>query len=256
MNPAFAISTESAESLTAHVAQRTEISACERQELFALLSTYFSGVTEAQFARDLDEKDWVLRIRRGERLLGFTTLQVFHTVSDGQPLNVMYSGDTITDPDVWRSPVLARSWIAMVRHIQGSRADERWVWLLLSSGFRTYRFLPLFWREFWPRFDRPTPPDTERLLQHLARERFGTLFDEHTGIVRFPRPQQLRGELGEIPEGKQHDPHVRFFLARNRGHQAGDELVCLTDLSDANLTAAGARMTRGLLPHQPDPASA
>jgi hypothetical protein len=33
-------------------------------------------------------------------------------------------------------------------------------------------------------------------------------------------------------------------MERNPGHADGDELVCLAELSDANLTAAGRRMVR------------
>lgn len=229
----------------ADVAPRASLGAAEREEMRRLLALHFDGVTPAQFARDLDEKDWVLRIRRDGRLVGFSTLAVSATTLDGAPLNVVYSGDTIVAPEAWGSPVLARAWIAMVRDVQRGRADERWMWLLLSSGFRTYRFLPLFWREFWPRHDAPTPPDAARLLDRLARARFGDAFDAAAGIVRFARPQRLRGALAEVPEGRQHDPHVAFFLARNPGHRDGDELVCLTDVGDANLTAAGRRMLGG-----------
>jgi hypothetical protein len=34
--------------------------------------------------------------------------------------------------------------------------------------------------------------------------------------------------------------YVAFFLSRNPGHAAGDELVCLTELSPANLTPRAA----------------
>ena len=37
-------------------------------------------------------------------------------------------------------------------------------------------------------------------------------------------------------------PHIAFFLATNPGHVRGDELVCLTELCDENLTRAGRRM--------------
>ncbi len=241
-----------AESLvTASASPRADLSAAEQRELFDLLSRHFDGVTETQFAHDLHEKDWVLRIRRGTRLVGFTTLQVYTATFDGHRINVVYSGDTITDPDVWGSPVLARGWIAMVREIQGDRRHEPWYWLLLSSGYRTYRFLPVFWREFWPRCDADTPSEMSRLLTQLATQRFGAAvldgagFCAATGVVRFSHPQRLRGELAQIPEGKHHDPHVAFFLARNVRHAHGDELVCLTNLGDHNLTAAGARMLRG-----------
>jgi len=227
---------------------RATLSTAEREELYLLLCRHFEGVERDLFARDLNEKDWVLRIRHEGKLVGFTTLQVFVTEFAGSRLNILYSGDTITDPEVWGSSVLARSWIALVRQIQGDRVSEPWYWLLLSSGFRTYRLLPVFFREFWPRHDAETPPAAASLLTHLASERFGPLFDAQGGIVRFERPQRLREALAEIPAGKLRDPHVAFFLERNPQHTAGDELVCLADLGDGNLTTTGLRMRRGRIP--------
>ena len=215
----------------------------ERGDLFALLDRHFDGVDPAQFAHDLGEKDWVLRIRRDGRLVGFTTLQLYDDSCDGARLNVIYSGDTIVAPEAWGSPVLARGWIALVRALQATRPGERWAWLLLSSGFRTYRFLPVFWRDFSPRYDGSALED-DALRTRLARARFGAAFDEEAGVVRFAHPQRLRGPLSSVPSGRKDDPHVRFFLARNPGHAAGDELVCLTTLSDDNLTTAGKRMVR------------
>ncbi|MCC6242108.1 MAG: hypothetical protein IT353_04675 [Gemmatimonadaceae bacterium] len=237
-----------AQALTAGACVRSALGQDEREELFDLLTRHFDGVTPEQFARDLDEKDWVLRIRRGATLVGFTTLSAYQSTIEGRAIHVLYSGDTITDPEVWGSPVLARAWIAMVHQIQGDRVQEPWYWLLLSSGYRTYRFLPMFWREFWPRYDTDTPVDTTRLLETLARERFGDAFNATTGIVRFATPQRLRNRLAVVPEGKQQDPHVAYFLSRNSGHAEGDELVCLTQIGADNLTAAGARMVRGTRP--------
>ena len=233
-------------SCTAHAVQRSSLSAAERDEMFALFCTHFDGGTKSQFARDLDEKDWVMRIRRDGRLVGFTSVRTYVTAFEGQRLNVIYSGDTIMDPEAWGSPVLAREWIAMIRRLQGERRHEPWFWLLISSGFRTYRFLPLFFREFWPRHDAPTPATAARMMTHLARERFGEMFDAADGIVRFEKPQRLRGGLAEVPDVRRQDPHVAFFLERNAGHAAGDELVCIAKLDDDNLTAAGRRMVRPL----------
>jgi hypothetical protein len=213
--------------------------------MFRLIDAHFEGVTRAQFDRDLDEKDWVLRFTRDDTLVGFTTMHVFSVLHEGRCINVIYSGDTVMSPEAWGSPVLARAWIALVRALQSRRPAGPWYWLLLSSGFRTYRFLPVFWREFWPRHDATTPTNSQSLLNALARGRFGDLFDEATGVVRFEHPQRLRPHLATVPDGRADDPHVRFFLERNPGHRSGDELVCLSELSDANLTAAGARMVRG-----------
>lgn len=223
---------------------RASLTDCELHEMLELFQAHFEGVSRSQFFDDMEEKDWVLRITREGALVGFSTLEAYATTHCDRAINVIYSGDTVVAPEAWGSPALARGWIALVRAIQVTRPGEPWYWLLLSSGFRTYRFLPVFWREFWPRYDAEPDDDSRRLMTALARDHFGGCFDERAGVVRFPRPQRLRPHLAEIPAGKANDPHVRFFLERNPGHHVGDELVCLAELSDANLTAAGARMVR------------
>ncbi len=239
------------EGITAHGAglgavatSRAALTPADRAEMLKLLENHFDGVSEVQFARDLSEKDWALRIVRDGRLVGFSTLQLYATRHAGRRVNVIYSGDTIMAAEAWGSPVLSRAWIALVRALQATRPAEPWYWLLLSSGFRTYRFLPVFWREFWPRHGADPSVSHAALISALARERFGRCYDELAGVVRFAHPQRLRGPLAVIPDGKADDPHVRFFLERNPGHAAGDELVCLTELSDDNLTATGRRMVR------------
>lgn len=220
----------------------------QRDEMFSLLSRHFDGVTREQFEADLAGKNWVVEIRRDGRLLGFSTLLVFEVWHEGRALTAIYSGDTIVDPEAWGTPALARTWIAAVNHLRAAAPGRACYWLLLTSGFRTYRFLPVFWRKFFPWHDAPTPPDEQRLLDHLARSHYGGCYDAATGIVRFPRPQRLQGSLGVLPVGRAEDMHVAFFLSRNPGHAEGDELVCVTEISEANLTAAGRRMISGRRP--------
>ena len=221
---------------------RESLSVSQRDEMFALLSTHFEGVTRFQFERDLAEKNWVVEIRRGARLLGFSTLLVRAARHGGRPITVVYSGDTIVAPEAWSSPALARAWIAAVNELRAPFPERRCYWLLLTSGFRTYRFLPVFWREYYPRHDALTPAGRQRLLTELAQAQYGSSYDAMASVVRFPKPQRLRGTLGIVPPGRSADEHVAFFLSRNPGHENGDELVCLTEISDANLTRAGRRM--------------
>lgn len=230
--------------LDAVATRRAELSGAERAAMRALLGTYFDGVTEAQFASDLEEKDWVLRVFAGEQLVGFSTLAVGEAEVGGRWVNVVYSGDTIMAPEAWGSSVLARGWIGLVRRACAELTARPCYWLLLSSGFRTYRFLPVFWREFWPRHDAAMPVEIRAMRDELARGRFGEAYDADAGVVKFGVPQRLRGELADVPDGRARDAHVAFFLACNPGHAEGDELVCLTELSDENLTAAGRRVVR------------
>jgi hypothetical protein len=221
---------------------RAELDARRRGEMFALLARHFDGVTRTQFERDLAEKNWVIEIEDAGRLVGFSTLLVTPSEFEGEPLTAIYSGDTIVDPEGWKSPALARTWIHAVNALREEWPARRCFWLLLTSGFRTYRFLPVFWREFHPHFDATAPPAGQRLLDHLAAAQYGSLYQPASGLVRFPHPQRLRGAVHALPPGRTADPHVAFFLARNPGHAAGDELACLTEISAANLTPAGRRM--------------
>ncbi len=227
---------------TSQTLARVDLTPDQRSEMFSLLDGYFEGVSRPQFERDLAEKNRVILLRRDGRLVGFSTLLLYGAEYENAPVTIVYSGDTIVAPEARGTPLLARAWITAVNRLREDHPPGRCYWLLLTSGFRTYRFLPVFWREFHPRFDAPPPPVVQRLIDRLARERFAGQYDAAGGIVRFARPQRLRGSLAEIPPGRTADPHVAFFLARNPGHAGGDELVCLTELSAANLTPAGRRM--------------
>ena len=225
-----------------HTLPRVELSEAQRNEMFELLAEHFDGVTRAQFESDLLEKNWVILLHHDLRLVGFSTLLAYETSFEGRAVSVIYSGDTIVAPEAWGTTTLSRAWIACVRQLRAKYPQGQYYWLLLTSGFRTYRFLPVFWREFHPRFDAQMPSNQKCLLDQLAHERFGEQYDSRNGIVRFTKPQQLRNGLNTIPTGRDADPHVAFFLRQNPNHALGDELVCLTELSDDNLTPAGRRM--------------
>jgi hypothetical protein len=221
---------------------RAELLPAQKAAMFDLLTEHFDGVAPEPFARDLAEKNLALLLERDDKLVGFSTLLAYTTAFEEAPVNVIYSGDTIVTPEAWGTTALPRAWVAGVDTLRAKMPAGKCFWLLLTSGFRTYRFLPVFWREFFPRFDAATPPAQQRLLDQLARERFGAQFNAGAGVVRFKHPQRLRGGLQQVQNGREHDPHVSFFLARNPDYASGDELVCLTDLCHENLTVAGRRM--------------
>lgn len=231
--------------LTARVVETSALAEPDVEAMYELLQRHFLGVDPETFRRDLSEKNWVVIIEdHAGRPRGFSTFLIYATAVCGRPMTVVYSGDTIVEPAAWGSPVLPRAWIRAIYDIAGGYPAGDLYWLLLTSGFRTYRFVSVFCRSFYPRFDAHTPPEFQRILDALSVERFGSRYDPRAGLVRFSRPQVLRARLRGVPEGRSADPHVQFFLERNPGHVAGDELVSLTSLSRDNLTPAGCRMLR------------
>ena len=228
---------------TTRLVARSDLSPQELASMHQLLAAHFEGVTREQFGRDLGEKNWVILLERAGTLVGFTTILAYETTITGHgPVSVIFSGDTIVSPGAWNSSALSRGWIEAVAALRWRYPRGPYLWLLITSGFRTYRFLPVFWREFYPRFDSATPQDKQDLLRGLAIERFGDRYDPRTGIVKLARPQRLRESLAGIPESRMDDAHIEFFAASNPGHIDGDELVCLTELTPTNLTPAGRRM--------------
>ena len=211
--------------------------------MLALFRRHFEGVSPDDFERDLEAKDYVLLLfdDNGE-LAGFTSFAHETIVHAGATLGVIYSGDTLMSPAAWGSSVLMPAWIRSTHEVHAACGRGPLWWLLLTSGYRTYRFLPVLFREFSPRYSESVPAPQHSLLKTFATRRYGVDFDSSTGVVRFARPHRLRGDLRDIPRARLHSPHVRFFERSNPFHCAGDELVCITDLSQENLTPAGRRM--------------
>ena len=232
--------------LSGRFVPREALDAHRKSSMLLLLRSHFTGVDRETFDADLLQKNWVILLEDQRGVLrGFSTLLVYPETIAGRALTVVYSGDTIVAREWWGSPVLPLTWLRAVRQLTPLYGNREVYWLLLTSGFRTYRFLPVFFREFVPRWDGASAADRS-VMQSLAATQFGGRYDGKTGIVRLERPQVLAPELLDVPARRALDPHVAFFLERNPGYVYGDELVCLARIAEENLTAAGLRIAKAL----------
>jgi hypothetical protein len=118
-------------------------------------------------------------------------------------------------------------------------------WFLISQGYKTYRFLPVFFHDFHPRYDVAIPARVRSVIGALARSRYPEEFDESAGVIRAnTRQYRLRQGIADITRERLQDPHIRFFKACNPGHFRGDELCCLVPLTRDNFTRAAYRVIR------------
>jgi hypothetical protein len=207
-------------------------------QMLRLMQEHYEGVTEAQFLADLHAKNWVILLHDEARLWGFSTQVMFDHSLDGRAVKILFSGDTIIDKSHWGSMALPVAWGRLMLSLWEAHPQTELYWLLTSKGYKTYRFLPVFFHAFYPCCTTETPAFEKALLESVAAKRFGARFDAAAGVLRAePGAQRLRKGVADLEGKRERDPHVVFFQQRNPGHHRGDELVCMARFHPDNLKA-------------------
>ena len=234
--------------LSAEVLPRGSLTRSDRGEMYELLEAYFEGTSFLRFEQDLTEKDLVILLREPEdaRVVGFSTLMKLPITVGTRPVVGFFSGDTIIARECWGSSLLGRQWLRTVFSeadcIQRQSPDTLFYWFLICSGYKTWRYLPIFFRAYSPHPEWNAPAFDRQVLQTLAADKFGDQYHPAAGVVRFHRANPLRRGVAEVTEQRLRDPMVEFFIRMNPGHGQGDELACLASISRSNLTPAGLRL--------------
>jgi hypothetical protein len=222
-----------------------KVSQSDRDSMYGLMVRTYANVRRAAFDADLDAKRWVIQLRDpdSDELVGFSTQTISEASVNGRRVTALYSGDTVVDRQHWGDPALAHVWGNFaLRLIAHPRSGELY-WFLTSKGFRTYRFLPLFFREFYPRRDIVAPAPVTAILNTLGERIGGARYDFQTQIICADADKDYLLPGAADPKVRAlHDPHVRYFLERNPGYARGDELCCLAPLTAQNFTRAAYRV--------------
>lgn len=235
--------------LSATVQSADKVDTALESSMYRLYDRYYGGSSETAFRRDLRAKDKVILLRdtSGE-VQGFSTLAVDDFEFDSRPHRSVFSGDTIIARRYWGEHALAFAWIELAGSIKREAPSVPLYWFLIVKGIRTFRYLPVFARRFYPHWEGPTPEKEQRLLDRLASDRFGAAYDPARGVISFPRScGHLKEEYAAIPPQIRQRTEVRFFLDRNPDYAHGDELACITELDADNLRPMARRLfSRGL----------
>jgi hypothetical protein len=227
------------------LADVADLSPADRDAMFALMDRHYRNVQRAAFERDLAEKRWVILLFApgDDALRGFSTQMVLDADVAGRSVKALFSGDTIIDRDYWGDQELMRIGGTLALSVVDEFPGHEVYWFLVSGGYKTYRFLPVFFQEFYPRHDRATPPPMQQVVDALAGWKFPGRYDRARGIIRVDANQYcVRQGLADLTDQRLRDPHVEYFAQRNPGHVAGEELCCLARLSRDNFTPAAYRV--------------
>lgn len=210
-----------------------------------LMDRHYANLQATAFEADLSEKHWVIQIVVPEsgQLCGFSTQMLLEVVVDQRPVTALFSGDTIVDPRYWGDSALSHVWGRLALSLIDRQRKRELYWFLIAQGYKTYRFLPVFFHEFYPRYDAATPARIRRVIDALARHKSPQAYDPAAGVIRASaRQYRLRAGVADLTPGRLRDPHVQHFAQLNPGHVTGDELCCLAPLTRANFTPAAYRV--------------
>ncbi len=231
--------------ISSHIINAKDLSNREKSAMYALFESYYSAVTFEQFHSDLNTKHYCILLKSvDEKIQGFTTLEVipFCDNSDANEVDsavtgvALYSGDTILHHDYWGDQTLPWAWCKLAGKLKAQAPETPLYWFLIVKGHKTYRYLPIFTRRFYPNHKVSTPTEMQIRIDLLARKKFGDAYKPESGIIQFDKSKgHLNDALTEIPSHLIKNPHVSFFLEKNKHYDNGDELVCITELCESNM---------------------
>jgi hypothetical protein len=222
--------------LEAKVVPVAELTADTRNAMFRLMNDYYLNVTAANFNADLDQKQNAIILSDEGQIRGFSTWVLSPLVFENRRMNIIFSGDTIIEKEYWGTMVLPIAWGRLMLRAFHADPDAPLYWLLTSKGYKTYRYLPVFFKEFHPNPGSITDGFDKRLANYLGTQKYKGHFDAERGIVRANGDgQRLRPGVADPDEAHLKDEFVRFFVEANPRADSGDELLCLARCHPDNL---------------------
>ena len=218
------------------ILEESSLSDFDKQAMFKLMVENYSGVKKADFLRDLSKKDYVIILKSVGQLCGFSTFALFEHEINGERIRVAFSGDTVINKENRNSRQLPVSFGMLMNRIE-KMSDEPLYWMLISKGFRTYRFLPVYFKEFYPAYNQCLPEFEKQLMMQLGEKLFGERYKLSSGIVSSSGQavKSVEEDLHSIE--LREDLHIQYFNDKNPNWHNGDELVCLVKYSRSNLNS-------------------
>lgn len=214
--------------------------------MFELMSGYFDNLKKENFISDLVEKEDILIMRNEkDEIKGFSTLAILDLPVNGETVKLLFSGDSIVHYDYWGDRDATKTWIEYAYQKLDS-FQEKFYWLLLSKGYKTYKFLPVFFNEFYPRANTQTPEFEQAILDNYGYTYYKEFYNKEKGIIEMNQQKDyLKDWLADIPESKLKDENIAFFANKNPDYSKGNELVCLARITRENLKKSGRKIVVG-----------
>jgi hypothetical protein len=229
----------------------SELSETDKNNMLLLHRQYFDNVFEDIFMRDLSEKNWIILMRDSEgQIYGFSTMQLIWLKLETTDILFLFSGDTIINEKIRNSPGLAAAFFHFAYKLIENYSGIPIYWFLISKGYRTYRYLPLYFNEYYPVHNKAVPQNYQRLLDAIAFFKFGSQYIPESHLIRFKTEKdRLKPEHATISGGRLKNPVIKFFLDKNPFFYEGEELTCITAINHNNFNSLVERTMKSTIVH-------
>jgi hypothetical protein len=217
------------------IIQVSELNGSMIDKMVSILDKYYANTTRERFEKDLFSKTAAICLfnPQNDELIGFSTLREFIHQLNGRDYVILFSGDTIIEKEFWGSQELVFGFGAYMISMMKRFPEHEIYWFLISKGVRTYRYLPAFFKEYYPNHKTQPPEKQQQIMDSLATLFFGEDYDQKTGVISVKNAQYLKHEY--LPGPYPRNEPEAFYFKMNPGFVRGDELVCLTALKTDNI---------------------
>jgi hypothetical protein len=199
-----------------------------------ILTQEFFDVERDYVEAELRKRQRIALFHMNDALLGMACIDVFPEVFRGRRITVIATAHVLLREN-WRGRNLLQKlgWrtflAARLRH-----PLQPIYWFFDTFSYKSYLLLPRNFRQFWPRYDQPTPEPQAALMDVLATRVHGPAWRPARGIAVRSGQKRMRETAAPLILARDSDPHLDFFARANPGHAEGDMLVCLCPLNLAN----------------------
>jgi hypothetical protein len=214
------------------------LSPAELDEIWALTARYVEIPRPRYEEKLLELPEVGLWRARGGALVGLAGLDVYTVAWRARTRIIVFTSSVVTDEQYRGRNLVLRTGLRVLLREKRRRPLAAAYWFFDTFSYKSYLVLARNLREFWPRRDGATPPDTLAFIDELASRRYGPDWNRESGVVRRSGYKRLRSTTAPIDRALSSDPDVNFFEAANPGHREGDMLVCLAPLTVRNLLGA------------------
>lgn len=234
------------EKLIGSIIRRCELQTCQIERMFELMTKYYDNVHKDRFISDLQEKEWILLLEEKTTSIiqGFTTIMLMKVIINGKPVRCIFSGDTIIDEAFRGQLELIKVWLDFALNSLLNKEETKLYWFLISKGYKTYKFFPLFFPHYYPGYDQKNSMELKEILDAFASKKFPDEYDAAHGVIKPKMADWLKHGKKEINEHRLKDPHIKFFVERNPNFWKGEELCCLLEIHWDNLTRYGKKLVK------------